>query len=360
MPYRDRGKWRGVVKVGGARTTAAFPPTKDGWRQAVQWEADERKKRTAEPTPQTIHTGFVRLYNEYLRWCEMRYSHDTLTEKRTLAKRLLKFIGSDFDVATVTPRHISDFMLQRASEKSKNAANVARKNLLAFWSWMRKTHGMTSNPVAALDTLPHSRAAQYIPPESDILQLLAVATRTEKVFLNCYLQTAARRSSVFRWKWGEDIDFHLRQVRIGTAKTRDGSTEYLWLPMTDELYQDLQWWYRNRDNRDSPHVWTVLSGPYAGNAYSARRKFLSGLCDRAGIRRMGFHALRRYAATRLASCGVSMSLIQRILGHKALSTTERYLGRANEDLRSTMQLLGHNQRTTRGTEQIKTARGDNP
>ncbi len=34
-----------------------------------------------------------------------------------------------------------------------------------------------------------------------------------------------------------------------------------------------------------------------------------------------------------------MSVIQRILGHKNLSTTERYVGRCNEDLRATMELL---------------------
>jgi integrase len=36
-----------------------------------------------------------------------------------------------------------------------------------------------------------------------------------------------------------------------------------------------------------------------------------------------------------------MTQIQRILGHKNLSTTERYLGRCNEDLRGAMEALGN-------------------
>ena len=36
-----------------------------------------------------------------------------------------------------------------------------------------------------------------------------------------------------------------------------------------------------------------------------------------------------------------MTQIQRIPGHKNLSTTERYLGRCNEDLRGAMEALGN-------------------
>jgi len=159
------------------------------------------------------------------------------------------------------------------------------------------------------------------------------------VFLNCCLQTAARRSSIFRWKWGEEIDFQMQQARIGCTKNKEGSMEYLWLPMTREIHADLPWWYKHRTFRDVEQVWVVEEGPYAGKPYTFRHQFLRGLCARSGIPAFGFHSLRCYAATRLAQQGVPMTQIQRILGHKNLSTTERYLGRFNEDLRSTRELL---------------------
>jgi integrase len=350
MPYKDRGKWRAVVRMNGLRTSESFPLTKQGFRDAAAWESAEKERRKSEKTE--TGTDFGSLYNEYLDYCQVRYSASTYSEKRTLGRRFLRFlngVGPDdpglnllsFEISSVTAKHIQDFMMLRAEAKSKNNANVARKNLHSFWEWAGKVHGIQPNPVSIMDKFPHQRKAQYVPMEADILKVLMSCDRKERAFLNCYLQTAARRSSVFRWKWGEDVDFHLKQVRIGSRKTADGSMQYIWLPMTKELHEDLQWWRVNRQHRDSPYVWTVSEGPYEGQPFTYRHKFLKGLCKRAGVREIHFHDLRRYAATKLAASGVSMTLIQRILGHKALSTTERYLGRVNEDLRSTMELLGH-------------------
>lgn len=63
--------------------------------------------------------------------------------------------------------------------------------------------------------------------------MLAVATREETIFLNAYLQTGARKTEIFRWTWTDDINFEQRQVRLTTRKTRDGSEESEWIPMSD-------------------------------------------------------------------------------------------------------------------------------
>lgn len=361
MPYKDRGKWRGVVKIKGERTTESFPLTKRGWRAAVAWEKEEKERRLKQEATLT-GTDFLTLYNEYLDFCKVRYSEQTWSEKTTLGKRFLRFLNgvdekdkaelASVELSEITPKDIKDFMLLRAETKSPNNANVARKNLLSFWNYLKQIHGIQFNPVAVIGKLPHMRKAQYVPMESAINQILLVCTKRERVFLNCYLQTAARRSSIFRWKWHEDIDFELQQVRIGSCKTKDGGMEYIWLPMSQELKDDLQWWYRNRDHRDSEYVWTIPDGPYAGQPYTFRHKFLKGICKRAGVPPMGFHALRRFAATKLASRGVPMSTIQRILGHKNLSTTEKYLGRCNEDLRATMELLSTKARERKSPTRI--------
>jgi integrase len=59
---------------------------------------------------------------------------------------------------------------------------------------------------------------------------------------------------------------------------------------------------------------------------------------RAGID-LTAHMLRRAFATRLDELGVSLRLIQRLLGHSSLATTERYIGVDNERLRAAVALL---------------------
>jgi len=57
-----------------------------------------------------------------------------------------------------------------------------------------------------------------------------------------------------------------------------------------------------------------------------------GLCKRAGVQGFGFHALRRFFASRLADMGKSTNTIRRMLRHKNVSTTERYIQNINDDL----------------------------
>jgi len=50
-------------------------------------------------------------------------------------------------------------------------------------------------------------------------------------------------------------------------------------------------------------------------------------------------ARESFVATHLASKGVPAKVIQRILRHRNLATTERYIGRADQDLAQSMKFL---------------------
>ena len=277
---------------------------------------------------------------KYLDYAE-RFSKNTYDEKRTLVRRLLTFIEPDIPVYKITSEMILAYLNSRAKDQSNNAYNKDRKNLLAMWNWGQDYLDITTNPVAKIKKLPHNRSPQYTPPTEDILSLIAAATRQERVFLDCYLHTGARRSEIFRWTWADDINFEKRQVRLGTRKTRDGSMEYVWMPMNTDLYESLWWWWNNRIFKNSPYVFVDdHPSPHSGQPYKTRRRFLKGLCKRAGIKPFGFHALRRYVASVLADTHkASAKRIQRILRHKSLSTTERYIQNINDDLEDTLELL---------------------
>jgi integrase len=168
-----------------------------------------------------------------------------------------------------------------------------------------------------------------------------VADTAEKVFLSAYLNTAARRSEVFSWKWSEDIDSKNRRVRLTTEKTKTGLPESVWLPMNDDLYGDLMRWCEHRPIKDTPYVFVSSSNRHYGKPYTTRRRFLNGLCKRAGVKAFQFHALRRYVASVLAQThNVSILSIQRVLRHKNLSTTELYVQDINRDMRGVLDLLG--------------------
>jgi integrase len=189
--------------------------------------------------------------------------------------------------------------------------------------------------------------------------LLAVANRKERAFLDCYLCTGAKRSEIFKLKW-EDVNFEKHEICLWIRKTKDGSMEGQFLPMTNQLHESLWWCWQNRIFKESPFVWVCEDGPHAGTPLNYRRRFLKGLCKRAGIQSFGFHLLRRYVASMLADTHkVSAKTIQRILRHKSLQTTERYIQNLNHDLSGVMSLLDVSQTgsTTESTTKEKSELG---
>lgn len=337
MPSKDksRGVWKGQVRHKGKFHRKNFR-TK---REAEKWEAKKKAELKEGSQAQTqTDIDLVDFFNQYLDHAKLQFTRRTYKEKRTLTDRFLEMF-ENMSVHDVTPEMINRFLQKQAQTRSANSANHDRKNLLAMWNWGQQILDLPLNPVVKMKQYPHERGPQYTPPTADVLKVLAAATPEERVFLQCYLQTGARRSEIFRWTWLEDVNFERQEVRLGTRKTRGGSMEYEWLPMSDRLHKEL-WWWNNRPIKDSPHVFVSTNNRHYGKPFTTRRRFMAGLCKRAKVKPFGFHALRRYVASALADTHkVSAKMIQRILRHKRLATTEGYSQNINKDLKSTLDLL---------------------
>jgi Phage integrase family len=116
------------------------------------------------------------------------------------------------------------------------------------------------------------------------------------------------------------------------CKRRDGSLEFDWLPMTDHLFSALLGHLNSMEN-----VW-VFPNPETGIPYSARNKWMHRLCGKGGVKPFGLHSIRHLTASILEKENIPLSHIQRILRHKKLTTTERYIHRLSS-LRTSLMLL---------------------
>jgi len=202
---------------------------------------------------------------------------------------------------------------ERANEVSDNAWNRDRKNLLAMFAWLRKIKGVIHNPVINIDRLPEERKADYIPP-------------------------------------GEDINFEKQWYRLWTKKRlhSDNQVDYFPLPEGSELYKALKWQWEHRD-KNSPYV---FPNPDNGARFTQRRRFMKGLCERAGVKPFGFKAFRKYGPSVLNDVHkVSMKKLQTLLRHQNQKTTEIYLKKVDNDLSASMMLL--EKRDTQGDTQTK-------
>lgn len=227
------------------------------------------------------------------------------------------------------PGQVLDYLQSQAEGRSGYAANKDRKNLVAAWNWGIKYLGLPQPNPCLVDRFPEERHPRYVPPEEDFWAVWEVAEDQDKVILAVALYLGARRGEIFRLTWA-DIDFGQRRARLGTRKRQDGSLEYDWLPMTDELASQLSWWRENRPIRNTVHVFvcseeTPFCQSYYGQPFQYRQHFMRKLCERAGVKAFGLHAIRHLTASILYQQGQPVSIIQAVLRHKSPNTTTRYL-----------------------------------
>ncbi len=342
MPYKEKDRWRGVVTLNGERAATKMWDTK---KDAAKWEREKRKRLKNIEKRVLKGMDLATFCVKYLDYSK-RFSKKTYNEKKSVCTKIMEAWGANILVFDINSEMAEKYLTTQKETRSANASNKDRKNLLAMWKKGVKTFGVEKNPFEDTEKYPHDRSPQPPPSPDDVLKVLLASTRKERVLLDTCLETAARRSSLFRLTWHDDINFEQKKIRIGTKKTKDGSMKYHWLDMSDDLYDSLMWWWRNRTIPDSPYVFVDdwegpegQRGPHYGKPYTQRRRFLPGLCKRAEIKTFGFHALRRFVASVFADTHkVSTKKIQYILGHASLNTTEKYIYNIDSDLKSVMNL----------------------
>lgn len=328
---------RGVVRTDGRIVASKwFGKGEKERRKAIIWEEEIQKKLMQEAEslakiPMALPNS-LDWANEYLNDVKRRCSKKTYEEKRSGFMKLLAFAG-DRPLEQFNPRFALSFLQNQFDSRSGYAANKERKNIATAWDWGRKyvdRFPEHSNPFRAVDKFPEKRQPRYVPPEADFWKVYNVAQGQDKVMLAAFLHLAARRSEIFKLKWF-DVDFHSAQVRLTTAKTRDGSTRADWVPMSRTLKQTFLSWREERPYRNSEFVFTMLengvlnSGHSPGDPFRVRAHFMKNLCEKAKVKRFGFHAIRHLSAVILYKEGEEISTIQKILRHQHATTTDRYL-----------------------------------
>lgn len=336
-----RGKKRVLasVQVNLVRRRKLFPDTsKESRRAAVKWEKETetalRKFFDQNMESVSIETWMC----DYLSETERVVVHKTFQEKQNAFKELAAFsvIEPQIPVNLITMQIAERFLKEQFVARSGNAANKIRKNLATAWDWGKRWYESwpkDSNPFRLVDRFPTVRFPRYIPSESDFWKTYdAAEDHQDRVILLTFLHTAARRSEVFRLK-RIDIDLENSRLRLWTRKRESGSWEYDWLPMTTELKSELITWLQIRLSHDTPdkdHVFVCLrvgvaDTEYYGLPFKSRQKFMTRLCQKAGVAPFGFHAIRHLSASILYRKGYSLGYIQEVLRHKNSNTTDRYL-----------------------------------
>ena len=349
MPYKRGQKWEAQVKINGKKKRKLFMTKKE----AAKWEWDMKRKLDQDIVDienPTVEKGMIihpeeplnqkmtmvclgKWANEYLNYSKAVFTKKTYKEKCAVFRFFFKSIDPALPTNMLESGDILSHLLKQKEERSGNAANKDRKNLIAAWNWgMKYMIPPLQGPNPFLvKKMPEVRHPRYIPSEEDFWKVYDVAEGQDRVMILTFLYLAARRGEIFRLTW-EDVDFGNSQIRIWTRKRQDGSFECDWLPMTKELRDALRWWWENRPIKDTEYVFVCLNehpgqAQNYGKPFVTHPKLMKRLCDKAKVKYFSFHAIRHLTSTILYKLGYRVKDIQPILRHKSPRTTELYLGK---------------------------------
>lgn len=277
---------------------------------------------------QKTRLEFSQIVNQRLRYVEAYYPNSL----RHNITRLKKFRDwANRDISEINTDMIRDRMIQLSQEMSNANANkhlVALRSVFEY-EMNNGKNVLGRNPCRGVKFLPVKKFVKYVPPVQDIEKVLALADDLDRSYLITIWQLAGRVREINNLKW-EDVDFNRRKVRLWTRKKSGANLTPRLVDMTDKAFDALLFAQWNRN----PHSEYAFSNPTmvkkypedpARWKYDYRDKFFDRLCRLAGVREMGYHALRHHRASEMADQGMSLVYIKEQLGHEDISTTSLYL-----------------------------------
>lgn len=209
-----------------------------------------------------------------------------------------------------------------ALSAGKVAANRCLALLSALYTRAKRLGFRGDNPctfVTRFAEKPRTRVLQDAEIPELGKSLAAEKDKDVRDFIVLGLATGARRGNIAAMKWS-DLDLQAGTWSIAAAEAKNG------LPLTLPLGTDALTLLRERaaQRRESsdfvfPARRTSPKSPFQTSWQPRVRRVL----DRAGLKDVRFHDLRRTFATSAFNGGIDIAVVSAYLGHKQISTTAK-------------------------------------
>jgi integrase len=141
------------------------------------------------------------------------------------------------------------------------------------------------------------------------------------------LHTGARRGSIFALEW-RDVDFDAKKIILRPEASK--TAEVVAIPMDSTLYDTLAKWRDQCEKTDRNDL--VFPSPVTGGKLDNINTAWENIRKAAGLEHYRFHDLRHFFGSKLANIGTAPLIVKKLLGHRNLTTTERYLHAADEGM----------------------------
>ncbi len=282
--------------------------------------------------------------------CLIERYQDALWAEKGLSDNTLSAYGSDLQIFSswlqaqqkclqdVTAEDVSRFLASRfnAGIGSRSAARIV-STLRGFYGYLQRENQLAADPTALLETphigrpLPESLSEQDVERLLSAPELSSLLGKRDRAMLETLYATGLRVSELVGLRM-EQCNFRQGVVRISGKGNKErlvplGEEAVFWLQ--DYLLDVRPKLLKGRQCAD-----LFVTSRAAGMTRQAFWHIIKRYADKAGIRKhLSPHTLRHAFATHLLNHGADLRVVQLLLGHSDLSTTQIYTHIARERLK---------------------------
>lgn len=279
----------------------------------------------------------IKNYGEHLR-NQRNVSPHTLRNYVSDVAQLRQFLvaakfclaGPDtVDIKKIDIHVIRAFLASLAKDRKKSSIGRKLAALKSFFGHLLSTHQIEKDPLLLIETPKQEKPLPNFLSVDDVFHLLD-SVKVEKILdardraaLEVFYSCGIRVSELAGLDWA-DIDFQLGIVRV----LGKGSKERI-VPIGEvalRALRDYSLEQRKRWNCECKGATPVFLN-HQGQRITTRSvaRIVEKHLKNAGIAiKMGPHGLRHTFATHLLNSGADLRVIQELLGHASLSTTQKY------------------------------------
>lgn len=336
-----KGSWWVDVRVAGRRHRIKSP--EDQRQAALIFEAklvQDLQQQASRIGAMPLKQRFESLAEFSETWLDLyarqRNKPSEQRNKRIFLRRDILPLLGQLKPKAVTTSHVAQLV---AAKQTQGLGPKSINNILMTLSKMLRCAeewGVIAHaPKVTFLRVPPSKYDFLEPFEAE--QLLAAARTPQfRAMILLALRTGMRISELVALTW-ENIDLprrtiHVRQALVlGVLGTPKNNRERH-VPLADDALAALLaigpssgWVFQRPDGRVT--------------ADNVARRMLYKTCDRAGLRRIGWHVLRHSFASQLVGMNAPIRNVQEMLGHASLEMTMKYSHVSAHALHATVAML---------------------
>ena len=333
LQKRNNGRYYVVyVDDNGQRTLKATgtPYKKEAEKFLKEFQLRIEEERLQVVKPITIHQfSFT-----YLRQREPYFTDKTIKVYKTTFKFLEEYFGN-IQIAEIDRNGLEEYFHKRAKESSLFSARKDLINLSSAFNYAVSNGYLLNNPCKGIKRfkLPERQPLFY--SKEDFKKLIDVIDNEDLKDLVLFaVNTGLRQMELIMLEWRQ-INF---KDKFLTLDNNNGhitkSKRIRTIPLNSACIEILQ---KRYESKSVHNVFTINSEPI--NQGWLSRDFKHYVLNAGLNPKLNFHSLRHTHASWLVQSGVSIYIIQQLLGHADISTTAIYAHLRRDDLQSAVNQL---------------------